>query len=164
MSRRACVPRPHEATHFQPPRIGGGSRATGLFRRGGLFAPRTPELHDDRHHRQEDDREDHQLEILLHEGLRTEEEPGVGEESDPGETADDVKRNKAAVAHLAGALGVPVWLLLPAPCDWRWMTDRNDSPWYPTMRLFRQERSGEWQPVIAAVAARLSQPTQRPGY
>ena len=69
-----------------------------------------------------------------------------------------------AVAHLACALGVPVWLLLPAPCDWRWMTDRNDSPWYPTMRLFRQERSGEWQPVIAAVAARLSQPTQRPGY
>ena len=45
--------------------------------------------------------------------------------------------------HLAGALGVPIWNLLHAEADWRWMENRNDSPWYPTMRLFRQERQGE---------------------
>ena len=58
-------------------------------------------------------------------------------------------------AHLAGALGRPVWTLLHAAPDWRWMDARDDSPWYPTMRLFRQERAGEWKPVIARVAARL---------
>ena len=58
-------------------------------------------------------------------------------------------------AHLAGALGVPVWNLLHADADWRWMEGRDDSPWYPTMRLFRQERPGEWEPVVARVAAEL---------
>lgn len=58
-------------------------------------------------------------------------------------------------AHLAGALGVPVWTLLPAEADWRWMEDRDDSPWYPGMRLFRQERQGEWAPVIARVGEEL---------
>jgi len=58
-------------------------------------------------------------------------------------------------AHLAGALGVPVWTLLHADCDWRWMDARDGSPWYPTMRLFRQPRAGEWEPVIARVADRL---------
>jgi len=55
-------------------------------------------------------------------------------------------------AHLAGALGVPVWTLLQAEADWRWMEDRDDSPWYPTMRLFRQPRPGAWEPVVARVA------------
>jgi ADP-heptose:LPS heptosyltransferase len=59
------------------------------------------------------------------------------------------------MAHLAGALGVPVWLLLPTPCDWRWMIDRTDSPWYPTMRLFRQPVSGDWNSVIADVCRAL---------
>jgi hypothetical protein len=59
-------------------------------------------------------------------------------------------------AHLAGALGVPVWLLLDAAADWRWMEGREDSPWYPTMRLFRQERPGVWEPVIARVVAELA--------
>ena len=58
-------------------------------------------------------------------------------------------------AHLAGALGRPVWTLLHAVPDWRWLEARDDSPWYPTMRLFRQERPGEWAPVIARVAAAL---------
>ncbi|KAA0584391.1 glycosyltransferase family protein (plasmid) [Azospirillum oryzae] len=49
-----------------------------------------------------------------------------------------------SVAHLAGALGVPVWVLVPFAPDWRWMLDRDDSPWYPTMRLFRQDRPGSW--------------------
>jgi glycosyl transferase family 9 (putative heptosyltransferase) len=58
-------------------------------------------------------------------------------------------------AHLAGALGVPVWTLLHAGCDWRWMEGRRDSPWYPTMRLFRQPRPGGWAPVAARVAGEL---------
>lgn len=58
-------------------------------------------------------------------------------------------------AHLAGALGVPVWTLLHTDPDWRWMEGREDSPWYPTMRLFRQARPGEWGPVVARVAAEL---------
>lgn len=58
-------------------------------------------------------------------------------------------------AHLAGALGVPVWTLLSADPDWRWMEGRGDSPWYPTMRLFRQERLNEWGSVVARVAEEL---------
>ena len=58
-------------------------------------------------------------------------------------------------AHLGGALGTPVWTLLSADADWRWMQDRDDSPWYPSMRLFRQGRAGEWPPVVARVAAAL---------
>lgn len=54
-------------------------------------------------------------------------------------------------AHLAGALGIPVWTLLPAEADWRWMQDRADTPWYPTMRLFRQTNPGDWGPVIEEV-------------
>jgi len=53
-----------------------------------------------------------------------------------------------SVAHLAGALGVPVWVVLPFPAEWRWLQNRSDSPWYPTMRLFRQQKVGEWQPII----------------
>jgi hypothetical protein len=59
-------------------------------------------------------------------------------------------------AHLAGALGVPVWSLLHAEADWRWMDGREDSPWYPTMRLFQQEQPGNWVPVIARVADELA--------
>ena len=60
-----------------------------------------------------------------------------------------------AVAHLAGALGKPVWVLLPLAPDWRWMLGRKDSPWYPTMRLFRQQRAMEWDPVIVQVRKQL---------
>jgi hypothetical protein len=58
-------------------------------------------------------------------------------------------------AHLAGALGCPVWTLLAHEADWRWMEGRDDSPWYPTMRLFRQPRPGAWDEVIARVCAAL---------
>ena len=59
------------------------------------------------------------------------------------------------LAHLAGALGKPVWLLLPYIPDWRWRLDREDTPWYPTMRLFRQESPGDWHGVIQRVVAAL---------
>jgi ADP-heptose:LPS heptosyltransferase len=66
-------------------------------------------------------------------------------------------------AHLAGALGVPVWTLLDAVADWRWMDEQEDSPWYPTMRLFRQACPGVWEPVVARVMAELMRfhPTMR---
>lgn len=60
-------------------------------------------------------------------------------------------------AHMAGALGVPTWTLLPDDPDWRWMLDRDDSPWYPTMRLFRQREPGDWGDVVERVAFALMQ-------
>jgi tetratricopeptide (TPR) repeat protein len=61
-----------------------------------------------------------------------------------------------AVAHLAGGLAAPVWVLLPFNADWRWLTERTDCPWYPTMRLFRQPSLGDWTAVIAQVAEALA--------
>jgi len=60
------------------------------------------------------------------------------------------------IAHLAGALGKPVWVMLNFDSDWRWLTDREDSPWYPTMRLFRQSKSDNWQGVFREVVDALS--------
>lgn len=64
------------------------------------------------------------------------------------------------VAHLAGALGLPVWLLLDHDPDWRWMSGRTDSPWYPTMRLFRQRQPGDWAGVIQEVQRELARPAK----
>jgi hypothetical protein len=61
-----------------------------------------------------------------------------------------------AIAHLAGALGRPVWLLLGAAPDFRWLLTREDSPWYPTMRIFRQQKQGEWGPLVESVRAALA--------
>ncbi len=61
-----------------------------------------------------------------------------------------------AVAHLAGALGKPVWLLNRFESEWRWLLDREDSPWYPTMRIYRQARSGDWDEVMERVASALA--------
>ena len=68
---------------------------------------------------------------------------------------DLVITSDTAVPHLAGGLGVPVWLALPSAPDWRWLLDRRDSPWYPTMRLFRQRQRGDWQGVFAEIEAAL---------
>jgi hypothetical protein len=60
------------------------------------------------------------------------------------------------VAHLSGAMNRPVWTLINMPCDWRWMLDRpNDTPWYPSMRLFRQNPAGDWTGVMRRVADAL---------
>lgn len=80
---------------------------------------------------------------------------------DFGDTADAVAELDlviavdTAVAHLAGALGKPVWTLLPFEAEWRWMIGREDSPWYPTMRLFRQSSPGDWDEVLKRVGLEL---------
>ena len=66
-------------------------------------------------------------------------------------------------AHLAAALGKPTWVLLPFVPDWRWLLVRDDSPWYPTMRLFRQPSIADWPSVIARVAGELAQLTRQEG-
>jgi hypothetical protein len=60
-----------------------------------------------------------------------------------------------STAHLAGALGIPVWLLAPFAADWRWLESRSDSPWYPTLRLIRQPKRGDWEPVVESVRSGL---------
>jgi tetratricopeptide (TPR) repeat protein len=69
---------------------------------------------------------------------------------------DLVISSDTAVAHLAGALAAPVWVALCKGADWRWLLDREDSPWYPTMRLFRQERLGDWHEVFERMAQELA--------
>lgn len=103
--------------------------------------------------------------ISLQKGRSTSDLPGLvdwtAELNDFADTAaliqslDLVIAVDTSVAHLAGALGKPVWVLLPFMPDWRWMHDREDSPWYPTMRLFRQNKLKDWQSVIARVREEL---------
>jgi tetratricopeptide (TPR) repeat protein len=71
------------------------------------------------------------------------------------ENMDLVVTIDTSVAHLAGALAKPTWILLPWTPTWRWMVDREDSPWYPTARLFRQSRLGDWDGVVARVREEL---------
>jgi ADP-heptose:LPS heptosyltransferase len=68
---------------------------------------------------------------------------------------DLVVTSDSATAHLAGALGVPVWVALPNVPDWRWLLEREDCPWYPTMRLFRQTSRGDWTAVFSRIATAL---------
>lgn len=72
------------------------------------------------------------------------------------ESLDVVVTVDTAVAHLVGAMGMPVWLMLPFAPDWRWLLDRSDSPWYPTARLFRQTVARQWGPVAAEIARELA--------
>ena len=62
-----------------------------------------------------------------------------------------------SIAHLSGSLGRPTWILLPFNCDWRWLEHRTDTPWYPSARLYHQDRSHDWRPVLAAVTRDLLQ-------
>jgi hypothetical protein len=94
-------------------------------------------------------------------------DPGMALESDPDAafvdtaaaimTCDLVISCDTSIAHLAGALGAPVWTALPLVADWRWLVDRDDSPWYPSMRLFRQRHLGDWAAVFESMAARLKE-------
>ena len=90
----------------------------------------------------------------------------LGSERDEGDSAlvdtaaviknlDLVISSDTAVVHLAGALAAPVWMALPLAPDWRWLLDRSDSPWYPTLRLFRQSRPGDWSEVFEQIAREL---------
>jgi len=103
----------------------------------------------------------------LPEGLRV--EPCGGELRDFADTAALLSRLDLLIsidsspAHLAGALGRPVWTLLPFQPDWRWRLDDEVSRWYPTMRLYRQRRAGDWEEPIARVAAALAGFTPEPG-
>jgi Tfp pilus assembly protein PilF len=93
--------------------------------------------------------------------------PGITDLSedlkDFGETAavianlDLVITVDTAIGHLTGALGKPVWIMLPKASDWRWMLKRSDSPWYPTVRLFRQATPGAWEPVLQEVTSALTE-------
>ena len=107
---------------------------------------------------------------VLQRGEGREEAAGFGVDSGSDDVTECARVMKALdlvvtvdsmPAHLAGALGVPVWTLLHADADWRWMEGREDSPWYPTMRLLRQHAAGEWAPVIARVAAGLREMAER---
>jgi hypothetical protein len=73
------------------------------------------------------------------------------------ENCDLIISSDTAVAHLAGALGRPAWVALRHVPDWRWLLDRSDSPWYPTMRLFRQTTDGDWSTVFSEIEAELKQ-------
>jgi ADP-heptose:LPS heptosyltransferase len=98
----------------------------------------------------------------------------LGDELDPGlemmqdtpaamMSLDLVITPDTSLAHLAGALGVPVWIALPKSPDWRWLIGREDSPWYPTARLFRQSDRGRWSPVFDRISAALKEHTSRRG-
>lgn len=92
------------------------------------------------------------IEIRYHGGQITD----FGESAALLEQLDLLISVDTAAAHLGGALAVPVWLLLPFNPDWRWMSDREDSPWYPTMRLFRQPLPGAWGSVVASARDALT--------
>jgi hypothetical protein len=72
------------------------------------------------------------------------------------ECLDLVITSDTAIAHLAGALARPTWVVLKYVPDWRWLLDRSDSPWYPTLRLFRQPAPGDWSGAFAAIQAELA--------
>lgn len=106
------------------------------------------------------------LESLVH-------DLGAGFDAGPEAFADTVAvmasldlviTSDTAIAHLAGALGRPTWVALRRHAEWRWLTEGEDSPWYPTMRLFRQERDSDWGPVFQRMADAIScRPVLRPG-
>ena len=86
---------------------------------------------------------------------------GSSRDQDLAETAalvallDLVVTTDTCIAHLAGAMGKPVWILLPHLADWRWMQDRQTTPWYPTVRLIRQTAPGDWPELIDRIRRRL---------
>ena len=103
-----------------------------------------------------------ELALLGSEGTLCDLTPGLKDFADTAALIDNldlVVSVDTAVAHLAAAMGKPVHLMLPFSCDWRWLCGRPDSPWYPSVRLHRQEAMGEWEPVIAAIAREIAPPS-----
>ncbi len=109
--------------------------------------------------------------LRLHEGMQVQ---ALGDDFDAGPNAfldtaavmqglDLVITSDTAVAHLAGALGRPTWVALQYVPDWRWLLDRDDSPWYPTMRLFRQRKLGDWKGVFQEIQEALIERMQPAG-
>ncbi len=87
-------------------------------------------------------------------------DPHIGDFADTARLVDGldlVITVDTSVAHLAGALARPVWVLVPYAPDWRWLRDREDSPWYPTARLFRQDRAGDWSSLFEQVKRALDE-------
>jgi len=88
---------------------------------------------------------------------------GCGGDRDLAETAaliatlDLVITTDTSIAHLAGAMAIPVWILLPHLADWRWMQTVETTPWYPTARLFRQPKPGDWREILDRITAELQQ-------
>ncbi len=92
-------------------------------------------------------------------GLMRDQAPGIGDFADTAALVsglDLVISVDTSVCHLAGALGKPCWVVLPYTPDWRWLMAREDSPWYPSLRLFRQESFGDWPGVFARIGAALA--------
>ena len=77
-------------------------------------------------------------------------------------TLDLVITTDTCIAHLAGAMGKPVWILLPHLSDWRWMEATERTPWYPTARLFRQRVAGDWAEVVQRVSGELREWNEKP--
>jgi tetratricopeptide (TPR) repeat protein len=113
---------------------------------------------------QKDHRSGDEAALAAH-GAITDLAPLLGDFSDTAAAVsvlDLVITIDSAVAHLAGALGRPTWVLLPYALDWRWLRHRTDSPWYPSARLFRQDAPGAWAGALARLGAALAQePSQR---
>jgi Flp pilus assembly protein TadD len=128
-------------------------RSIPLARLAGLLDPAATWISLQRHVRDGDRASLEDLPELLHFG------DGLGDFADTAALCaqcDLVIAVDTSVVHLAGALGRPVWILLPFAADWRWLRGRTDSPWYPTARLYRQERPGDWDGVLARVAQDLA--------
>jgi hypothetical protein len=78
------------------------------------------------------------------------------------ENLDLIVTVDTSMGHLSGALGKPVWIMIPKAADWRWLLGRSDSPWYPSARLFRQDKPGAWDPILAEVRTALAEEVAKP--
>ena len=108
-----------------------------------------------------------QLEPLMEEIRPLDLGPSIADFTDTAEFIDELDLVIAvdtSVAHLAGAMGKPVWIMLPYVADWRWLKHRTDSPWYETARLFRQHRPGDWSGVLGQVEAELKKLAERTAF
>ena len=81
---------------------------------------------------------------------------GMAQTASPAEALDLVITVDTSMGHLTGALGKPVWIMIPKAADWRWLLGRDTSPWYPSLRLYRQPKLDDWASVIERIATDLA--------